>query len=111
MTFYHATSLFVISFFRIKIQSGVKADIHIHTHTLFLILSSTYLVIFFQDVRLITFKTIGDVKIDYKPGDVFNIRPRNSKEDIDDLFDIFNTHNIDIKPHYRLRVEEYHDGG
>ncbi|XP_045455389.1 NADPH-dependent diflavin oxidoreductase 1 [Melitaea cinxia] len=63
----------------------------------------------FQDVRLITFKTIGDDKIDYKPGDVFNIRPRNSKEDIDDLFDIFNTHNIDVKPHYRLLVEEYHD--
>ncbi|XP_023935479.1 NADPH-dependent diflavin oxidoreductase 1 [Bicyclus anynana] len=64
----------------------------------------------FQDVRLITFKTTEDDKVEYSPGDVFNIRPRNSEEDINDLFDIFHTHNIDIKPHYRLLVEEAHEG-
>ncbi|CAH2059077.1 unnamed protein product, partial [Iphiclides podalirius] len=35
----------------------------------------------FQDVRLLTLKTCDESKLDYKPGDVFNIRPRNSKED------------------------------
>lgn len=48
--------------------------------------------------------------MNYCPGDVFNIRPRNSKDDIDDLFGIFETHNIDIKPHYMLTTEEYHEG-
>ncbi|CAH2234735.1 jg20962 [Pararge aegeria aegeria] len=64
----------------------------------------------FQDVRLITFRTTEDDKVDYSPGDIFNIRPRNSDEDINDLFDIFDSHNIDIKPHYRLLVQECHDG-
>ncbi|XP_061380052.1 NADPH-dependent diflavin oxidoreductase 1 [Danaus plexippus] len=63
----------------------------------------------FQDVRLITLKVCEDKVLDYKPGDVFNIRPRNSKEDVDDLFEIFDTHNLDIKPYYRLKVEQYHD--
>ncbi|RVE41573.1 hypothetical protein evm_013777 [Chilo suppressalis] len=63
----------------------------------------------FQDVRLITFKTTDETILDYKPGDIFNIRPRNSKEDIVDLFHIFETHNIDIKPHYKLLVEECHE--
>ncbi|XP_034837360.1 NADPH-dependent diflavin oxidoreductase 1 [Maniola hyperantus] len=64
----------------------------------------------FQDVRLMTFKTVKDDKLDYNPGDIFNIRPRNSEEDVNDLFDIFYTHNMDIKPHYRLLVEENYDG-
>lgn len=59
---------------------------------------------------MITFKTTEDDRVDYTPGDVFNIRPRNSEDDINDLFDIFHSHNIDIKPHYRLLVEECHDG-
>ncbi|KAM3959856.1 LOW QUALITY PROTEIN: NADPH-dependent diflavin oxidoreductase 1 [Aphomia sociella] len=62
----------------------------------------------FQDGRLMTFKTVSN-KINYAPGDVFNIRPRNSKEDIDDLFSIFQFHSIDIKPHYQLLVEELHE--
>ncbi|KAL0861111.1 hypothetical protein ABMA27_009610 [Loxostege sticticalis] len=62
----------------------------------------------FQDVRLMTLTITDGQKLEYKPGDVFNIRPRNSKEDIEDLFGIFETHGIDIKPHYRLLVEEYH---
>ncbi|XP_035441863.2 NADPH-dependent diflavin oxidoreductase 1 [Spodoptera frugiperda] len=63
----------------------------------------------FQDVRMITLKTTGKTVVKYKPGDVFNIRPRNSKEDVEDLFSIFKEHNIDILPHYNLVVEEYHD--
>lgn len=61
-------------------------------------------------MRFITLKSVDDSKIEYSPGDVFNIRPRNSKEDVDDLFDIFLTHNLDIKPYYRLLVEECHEG-
>lgn len=65
---------------------------------------------YLQDVRLMTLTITDGQKLEYKPGDVFNIRPRNSKEDIEDLFGIFETHGIDIKPHYRLLVEEYHQG-
>ncbi|XP_041985478.1 NADPH-dependent diflavin oxidoreductase 1 [Aricia agestis] len=63
----------------------------------------------FQDVRHIIFKTVDGNPLQYSPGDIFNIRPRNSKEDVDDLFGIFETHNIDIKPYHLLSVEEYHD--
>ncbi|XP_022121118.2 NADPH-dependent diflavin oxidoreductase 1 isoform X2 [Pieris rapae] len=63
----------------------------------------------FQDVRLLSLKTVNKENINYCPGDVFNIRPRNSKDDIEDLFGIFETHNIDIKPHYMLNIEEYHE--
>ncbi|XP_048001480.1 NADPH-dependent diflavin oxidoreductase 1 [Leguminivora glycinivorella] len=63
----------------------------------------------FQDVRLLTFTTDKTTTINYEPGDVFNIRPRNSKEDIEDLFEIFKTHNMDIKPYHRLLVEECHE--
>ncbi|XP_050675053.1 NADPH-dependent diflavin oxidoreductase 1 isoform X2 [Leptidea sinapis] len=62
----------------------------------------------FQDVRLITFKTIND-KLKFDPGDTLNIRPRNSTADIKDLFDIFETHNLDIKAHYILNFEECHE--
>lgn len=55
-------------------------------------------------------RTADETKLNYKPGDIFNIRPRNCKEEVDDLFNIFKEHNIDIKPHYNLLVEEYHDG-
>ncbi|XP_038219450.1 NADPH-dependent diflavin oxidoreductase 1 [Zerene cesonia] len=63
----------------------------------------------FQDVRLMVLKSVTNDKINYNPGDVFNIRPRNSKEDIDDLFSILASHQIDIKPHYMLCVEECHE--
>ena len=59
---------------------------------------------------MITLKTADETKLSYKPGDIFNIRPRNNKEEVEDLFNIFKEHNIDIKPHYNLIVEEYHDG-
>ncbi|XP_075986865.1 NADPH-dependent diflavin oxidoreductase 1 [Anticarsia gemmatalis] len=62
----------------------------------------------FQDVRLMSLRSAGDTELHYKPGDVFNIRPRNSRDDVADLFSIFEEHNIDIKPHYKLLVEEYH---
>lgn len=63
----------------------------------------------FQDVRLLSLRAAGDTELHYKPGDVFNIRPRNCREDIADLFNIFVEHNIDIKPHYELLVEECHE--
>ncbi|XP_059045606.1 NADPH-dependent diflavin oxidoreductase 1 [Achroia grisella] len=62
----------------------------------------------FQDVRLMTFNTVGST-LNYAPGDVFCIRPRNSKEDIDDLFNIFKSHGIDLQPNYRLLLEELHE--
>lgn len=65
---------------------------------------------FIQDVRLITFKTTGNEVLEYKPGDILNIRPRNSREDVEDLFGIFDQYHMDIKPHYRLLVEECHQG-
>ncbi|KAL4703606.1 hypothetical protein ACJJTC_006783 [Scirpophaga incertulas] len=63
----------------------------------------------FQDVRLIRFNTVTDAVLDYLPGDIFIIRPRNRKEDINELFSIFEEHNIDIKPHYKLLVEKCHN--
>ncbi|XP_053619862.1 NADPH-dependent diflavin oxidoreductase 1 isoform X2 [Plodia interpunctella] len=54
-------------------------------------------------------RTTNESHFQYVPGDIFNIRPRNSEEDVDDLFGIFETHNIDIKPHYRLLVEEFYE--
>lgn len=64
----------------------------------------------FQDVRLLTFRTKNGTKLNYHPGDVFNVRPRNSKEDIEDLFQIFQSHSMDINPCHRLLVEECHEG-
>ncbi|XP_045506675.1 NADPH-dependent diflavin oxidoreductase 1 [Colias croceus] len=63
----------------------------------------------FQDVRLTVFKSVTHDNINYNPGDVFNIRPRNSKDDIADLFNILASHGIDIKPHYMLHVAECHE--
>ncbi|KAJ0170757.1 hypothetical protein K1T71_013529 [Dendrolimus kikuchii] len=63
----------------------------------------------FQDVSLIKLSNKTEIPLNYDPGDVFNIRPRNSEEDIEDLFNIFDSHGIDIKPHYRLLVEECHE--
>lgn len=62
-----------------------------------------------QDVRLIMLKS-NESLLHYKPGDVYNIRPRNSQDDVNDLFNIFEEHHIDIKPYYRLLVEQCHEG-
>lgn len=59
---------------------------------------------------MLSFEPVDDVKLSYQPGDVFNLRPRNSKEDIEEIFDIFRTHHLDIEPHYKLLVKECHEG-
>ncbi|KAJ2941583.1 hypothetical protein O0L34_g14639 [Tuta absoluta] len=64
----------------------------------------------FQDVRIISLKNTTNTALEFVPGDIFNIRPRNSRDDIEDLFGIFEMHGIDIKPHYRLLVEESYEG-
>lgn len=74
------------------------------------VIPSYYKFYYFQDVRLIKFNIKNEIPLNYNPGDVFNIRPRNSKEDIEDLFNILDTHGLDIKPHYRLLIEECHEG-
>lgn len=55
------------------------------------------------------FKKKDGGPIEYKPGDVFNVRPRNSTEDVDDLFNIFETHNLNIKRDQILQLEQIHD--
>ncbi|XP_058465305.1 NADPH-dependent diflavin oxidoreductase 1 [Malaya genurostris] len=45
----------------------------------------------FQDVRLITFPKKN---VDWKPGDVVYVRPHNSPEDVDRLFELFQDHNL-----------------
>ncbi|XP_031633473.1 NADPH-dependent diflavin oxidoreductase 1 [Contarinia nasturtii] len=47
----------------------------------------------FQDVRLISFKS--DL-LNWQPGDVLVVRPNNSDEQVDELFDIFNEHNFEF---------------
>lgn len=79
------------------------------THLINLFSATVFFCFVLQDVRLITLKT-NNSTLDYKPGDVYNIRPRNSQEDIDDLFNIFKEHNIDIKPYHRLLVKQCYEG-
>lgn len=53
----------------------------------------------FQDVRLLSFERKSNVK--WEAGDVAYIRPRNSVENVDCLFDIFKEHNLnDFYSHY-----------
>lgn len=63
----------------------------------------------FQDCRLMSLKCLNENKLSYKPGDILNLRPRNSKEDIEELFEIFRSHNLDIEPNYKLSVKEMHE--
>ena len=47
----------------------------------------------FQDVRLISFDRCN---LTWNAGDVAYIRPRNSSESVQHLFEIFKEHNLDI---------------
>lgn len=47
----------------------------------------------FQDVRLISF---ANHNLSWNPGDVLVVRPENSNEQVEDLFDIFQEHNFDF---------------
>lgn len=47
----------------------------------------------FQDVRLISFRS---EQVNWRPGDVLTVRPKNSNEQIDELFNIFQEHGFDF---------------
>lgn len=47
----------------------------------------------FQDVRLISF---ASQNLSWNPGDVLVVRPANSDEQVEDLFNIFQEHNFDF---------------
>lgn len=51
----------------------------------------------FQDVRLISFKCNN---LKWNVGDVAYIRPRNSLDNVDRLFDVFKEHNLNFGSQY-----------
>ncbi|XP_065078561.1 NADPH-dependent diflavin oxidoreductase 1 [Ochlerotatus camptorhynchus] len=57
----------------------------------------------FQDVRFITFTKKA---VDWKPGDVVYVRPHNSPEDVDQLFELFQEHNLGLHKDTVVLVEE-----
>lgn len=61
----------------------------------------------FQDVRLLSFCRCN---LNWKSGDVAYIRPRNSAESVDRLFEIFNEHNLDIKPNDSVQLQQIDKG-
>lgn len=61
----------------------------------------------FQDVRLITF----DAEIAFwNPGDVLVCRPKNSKENVQALFDLFAEHKLNLFPETVVLIEEIDKG-
>ncbi|XP_034952313.1 NADPH-dependent diflavin oxidoreductase 1 [Chelonus insularis] len=57
----------------------------------------------FQDVRLIK---LGVQNVDYEPGDVIYIRPKNSPEQVKDFFNILTEHEIPLYPDTILKINE-----
>ncbi|XP_043250700.1 NADPH-dependent diflavin oxidoreductase 1 isoform X1 [Colletes gigas] len=57
----------------------------------------------FQDVRLIKLKSDD---INYQPGDVVYVRPKNSKEQVDKFFSILNSNNVQLSPDMKIQVSE-----
>jgi sulfite reductase alpha subunit-like flavoprotein len=57
----------------------------------------------FQDVRLISFSTEGN---SWEPGDVVYVRPQNSKEQVDALFELFVASHLSWYPDTVLQIEE-----
>ncbi|XP_055617108.1 NADPH-dependent diflavin oxidoreductase 1 [Toxorhynchites rutilus septentrionalis] len=57
----------------------------------------------FQDVRLITFPKKN---VDWTPGDVVYVRPHNSQEDVDKLFELFHEHNLKFYKDTVVLVQE-----
>uniref|UniRef100_A0A2M4CSH7 NADPH-dependent diflavin oxidoreductase 1 n=1 Tax=Anopheles darlingi TaxID=43151 RepID=A0A2M4CSH7_ANODA len=49
----------------------------------------------FQDVRLITFER--NPSVGWSPGDVLYVRPRNSPDNLDRLFELFQEHGINLQ--------------
>ncbi|XP_017790394.1 PREDICTED: NADPH-dependent diflavin oxidoreductase 1, partial [Habropoda laboriosa] len=57
----------------------------------------------FQDVRLIKFKSDN---INYQPGDIVYVRPKNSKKQVERFFDILNDNNVQLHPDMLIQVSE-----
>ncbi|XP_033220505.1 NADPH-dependent diflavin oxidoreductase 1 [Belonocnema kinseyi] len=57
----------------------------------------------FQDVRLIKLKTPG---VEYTPGDVLYIRPKNSEEQVRKFFKVLNDNDVNLDPDAIIRVSE-----
>ncbi|XP_076162157.1 NADPH-dependent diflavin oxidoreductase 1-like [Ptiloglossa arizonensis] len=57
----------------------------------------------FQDVRLIKLKSNN---INYQPGDIVYVRPKNSKKQIENFFSVLNTNNVQLNPNMKIQVSE-----
>lgn len=57
----------------------------------------------FQDVRFITF---AKKSVDWNPGDVVYVRPHNSYEDVERLFELFQEHNLGLNKDTVVLVKE-----
>ncbi|XP_024940273.1 NADPH-dependent diflavin oxidoreductase 1 isoform X4 [Cephus cinctus] len=55
----------------------------------------------FQDVRLIKLQAEG---LDYTPGDVLYVRPKNSPEQVQKFFTVLNDHGVNAYPNMVIRV-------
>ncbi|XP_077293097.1 NADPH-dependent diflavin oxidoreductase 1 isoform X2 [Arctopsyche grandis] len=63
----------------------------------------------FQDVRLLEFGPLKETFDGYEPGDVVNLRPRNSKAQVDLFFDIFSDHQLNLHRDDIINVTQIHD--
>ena len=57
----------------------------------------------FQDVRLIRLKSDG---INYQPGDVLYVRPKNCKKQVERFFSILNDNNVQVHPDMIVQISE-----
>lgn len=62
----------------------------------------------FQDVRLISFEVPDNVQ--WSPGDVVMIRPKNSQKTINDLFKIFQENGLKLYPDTIVELEPIYSG-
>lgn len=61
----------------------------------------------FQDVRLISFDS---KHIEWSAGDVLVVRPINSAEKVNDLFDLFSEHNLQLFPETLVQCQQLDPG-
>lgn len=61
----------------------------------------------FQDVRLLTFDA---ERAQWNPGDVLMCRPKNSKENIESIFNLFAEHKLNLFPDTIVLIEEIDEG-
>lgn len=57
----------------------------------------------FQDVRLIRLKSDG---INYQPGDILYVRPKNCKKQVEKFFNILNDNNVQVHPDMIVQISE-----